>query len=93
MSLPDYFLSLGTRLAPYLFLILIPFRNHLRCSFRQSVLYAFLLYLGTTLSVYLLGETYGIDSIWMFLPWGLSLSGLSHPAHVDAQAPVSDLVD
>ena len=55
MSLPDYFLSLGTRLAPYLFLILIPFRNHLRCSFRQSVLYAFLLYLGTTLSVYLLG--------------------------------------
>ena len=66
MSLPDYFLSLGTRLAPYLFLILIPFRNHLRCSFRQSVLYAFLLYLGTTLSVYLLGETYGIDSIWMF---------------------------
>ena len=65
MSLLDYFLSLGTRLAPYLFLILIPFRNHLRCSLRRAVLYAVFLYLGTTLCVYFLGETYGIDSIWM----------------------------
>ena len=65
MTLLDYFLSLGTRLAPYLFLILIPFRNHLRCSFRRGVLYAVLFYLGTTLIVYLFGETYGINSIWM----------------------------
>lgn len=66
MSILDYFLSLGTRLAPYLFLILIPFRKHLRCSFGRGILYALVFYLATTLSVCFLGETYGLDSIWMF---------------------------
>ena len=57
MSILDYFLSLGTRLAPYLFLILIPFRKHLRCSFGRGILYALVFYLATTLSVCFLGET------------------------------------
>lgn len=66
MSGFDYFLSMASRLAPYLFLILLVFRNSLRYSLKQVAVIAAVFFTLSTLSVAVLGRLYGNQGAWVF---------------------------